>query len=166
MWFELRKEDLSFARRAPLVHSVEFIVATPRAAVFAVISDPTTWKDWFPGVRAASYAGDAPRGVGTVRRAHVGNTHWEEEMIAWQPDECWAYTIVRSTVPMAKAQIEAFEFSDADGATRVRWTLALEPRLLARLGSPFLPRVVGRLFVRAMQNLERYTQTAAADSKA
>jgi len=43
---------------------------------------------------------------------------------------------------------------DASGGTRVRWTLAIEPRLLQRLAAPLAPLLMRRLFERAMRNLE------------
>jgi hypothetical protein len=156
MWFELRKESLAFLENAAVVHTFEAVVAAPRSAVFAVIAEPCTWSSWFPAVRSASYDGEPPYGVGTVRRAHVGATHWVEEMIAWEPDIRWAYVVTRSSVPLARAQVESFVFNDAAAGTHVCWTLAFEPRLLARLGAPWTPRVVGRLFHRAMHNIEGY----------
>jgi len=155
MWFDLRREDLSFLARAPVVHACDAEVAAPRTQVFAAISDPRTWSSWFPGVRAASYPSPPPYGVGTIREAHVGATRWVEELIAWDADVRWGYTILRSTVPIAWAQIESFELDDAPGGTRVRWTLACEPRLLMRLGSPIAPHVLQKLFRRAMQNLSQ-----------
>ena len=156
MWFSCRKEQLSFIERAPLVHTVRATVAAARPKDFATIVDPYTWRNWFPGVRAASYPSPTPYGVGTIRQAHVGRSHWVEELIAWDTDTRWAYTVLRSTAPFARAQIESFDFSDQSGGTDVRWTLALEPRLVARLGTPFLPRVVDRLFHRAMRNLDAF----------
>jgi carbon monoxide dehydrogenase subunit G len=165
MWFDLRKETLAFVGAAPVVQVSETEVAAPRAAVFAVLSDPTTWSDWFPGVRRASYQGPPPYGVGTIRQADVGGTHWVEEIIAWDAEASWAYTVLRSSVPFAKAQVESFALADVAAGTRVRWTLALEPRLLARLGAPFLPRVVGRLFQRAMANLDAYVRRSPAAAR-
>ena len=165
MWFELRKETLAFIERAPVVHTVDAIVAAPRAAVFTMVVEPQTWSTWFPGVRAASYPSGLPYGVGTIRQAHVGRTHWVEEIIAWDAETRWAYTVLRSSVPMARAQVESFAFDDAAGGTRVAWTLALEPRLLARLGAPLTARVVERLFHRAMRNLEALLRPSpSADS--
>ena len=162
MWFDMRKEDLGFVERAPVVHVSEGTVAIPRARVFATFTDPHSWPHWFPNVRAVSYTGAPPYGVGTIRQAHVGSTHWVEEIIAWETDVRWAWTVTRASVPFAHAQVEAFEFSDVGDATCVRWTLALEPRLLARMGAPFAPRVIERLFGRAMPNLRAYVQRPAA----
>jgi len=152
----MRREDMGFFERAPVVHVSEATVAAERAAVFAALVDPGCWTQWFPGVRAVSYGSPPPHGVGTIRRADVGGTRWEEELIAWDHDARWAWTVTRASVPFATAQVESFELADAAGGTRVRWTLALEPRLLARLGTPFAARVVPRLLERAMNNLGTY----------
>src|SRR5262249_34999956 len=152
-WFDMRKENLGFVARAPIVHVCAAEVAAPRALVFAAFAQPQSWKLWFPNVRDASYTSPPPYGVGTIRQSQVGRTRWTEEMIAWDDGARWAWIVMRASVPFATAQVEAFEFADARDGTRVRWTLALEPRLLARLSAPFAPQVVSRLFGRAMKNL-------------
>jgi polyketide cyclase/dehydrase/lipid transport protein len=154
MWFAMRKEDLEFIERAPVVHVADTIVRAPRDAVFATLADASGWPRWFPNVRAAAYTSPPPHGVGTIREADVRGTRWVEEMIAWDVGTRWAWTVVRATVPFATAQVESFALDDADGGTRVRWTLALEPRLLGRLGAPFTGRAMTRLLRRAMTNLE------------
>ena len=156
MWFEMRKEDLGFIARAAVVHVAEAEVAAPRPAVFAAFANPRGWKHWFPSVREAAYTTAPPYGVGTIREADVGGTRWVEEMIAWDDHTRWAWTVVRASVPFATAQVESFELADAGTGTRVRWTLALEPRLLARLGGPFFGRTVARLLPRAMDALGVY----------
>lgn len=158
--FALRKEDLSFVGRAPLVRVCEAELAAPKTAVFAAIADPSTWPVWFPGVTRACYPSGPPYGVGTVREAHVSGTWWLEELIAWDPDSRWAYTVTRSSVPLARAQVESFELADAGAGTRVHWTLAFEPRLLLRLGARAAPRAIGRVFDRAMEGLRAYLAAA------
>lgn len=160
--FDLRREEVSFIDRAPLVHVFDAEVAAPREAVFAAFAEPATWKDWFPGVREASYSSAPPHGIGSIRRAEVGGTHWVEEVIAWDADTRWAYTVTRSSVPIASAQVEVFDFADAPEGTRVRWTLAFEPRLLMRLGAPFAPHLMRRVFERAAASLGAQLQGAAA----
>ena len=153
MWFELRKESLDFLGRAPVVQVAEAAIAAPRNAVFGAIVEPQGWPHWFPGVREASYTTPPPHGVGTIREANVGGTRWVEELIAWEAPTRWAWTVLRTSVPFAEAQVELFEFIEAADRTRVRWTLALEPRLLARLGAPLAGRMIPRLLGHAMENL-------------
>jgi carbon monoxide dehydrogenase subunit G len=166
MWFEMRREDMGFVGRAPVVHTAEARVAASRAAVFAAFVDPGSWPGWFPGVRAASYQTRAPYGVGTVRMAHVGITRWVEEIVAWDDGRRWAWTVLRATVPLAMAQIESFEFADDGDGTRVRWTIALEPRLLTRFGLPFMGRTLTRLLARAGRNLEEHLRTGTPSVRA
>src|SRR2546428_12695920 len=83
MWFEMRKEDLGFLDRAPVVHVAEAEVPAARAVVFAALTEPRCWKHWFPNLREASYTSPPPHGVGTIREANFSGTHWIEELIAW-----------------------------------------------------------------------------------
>jgi len=153
VWFELRKESLGFLDRAPVVHVAEAVIAAPQHAVFGAIAEPRGWADWFPGVREASYTTPPPFGVGTIREADVGGTRWVEELIEWEDPTRWAWTVLRASVPFAQAQLELFECIGVAEGTLVRWTLALEPRLLARLAAPLTGRMVPRLLGQAMANL-------------
>ena len=152
--FDMRREDLTFLTRAPVIHAFEADVAAPRDRVFAALADPATWSRWFPGVKSARYGSPPPHGVGTIREADVSGTRWVEEMIAWDEHARWAWTVLRASVPFATAQVECFEFADAGAGTRIRWTLALDPRLVARLGAPFATRAIRRLLARATTNLD------------
>jgi hypothetical protein len=155
MWFELRKEDIGFVDRAPAVHTAEATLALPRPRVFAAFADAGSWPRWFPNVRAAAYLSPPPHGVGTIREAHVSGTRWLEEMIVWDEATRWGWSVVGASVPFATAQVECFDFADVPGGgTRVRWTLALEPRLVARLGARFAPAALGRMLARATRALE------------
>ena len=107
-------------------------------------------------MRDASYTTAPPYGIGTIREADVGGTRWVEEMIAWDEPARFGWTVVRASVPFATAQVECFELADRGTGTRVRWTFAVEPRLLARLGGPFFGRTLARLLHRAMDDLGRH----------
>ena len=167
MWFALRKETIAFIDRAGSVHAAEATLAASRARVFAAFVDPPGWPTWFPNVQSAAYHTPPPHGVGTIREARVAGTRWVEEMIAWDDGARWAWTVLRATVPFARAQVECFEFADAPGGgTRVRWTLALDPRLVARLGSPLATGALRRLLARATANLDARLRAPAGGAEA
>src|SRR2546430_3492154 len=127
MWFEMRKEGLSFLDRAPVVHVAEAEVPAARVVVFTALVEPASWKHWFPNVRDVSYATPAPHGVGTVREANFRGTHWIEEMIAWDEPARWAWTVTRASVPFAKAQVESFDLTDVAGGNPGRRARPLPP---------------------------------------
>ena len=163
MWFKMRAVDLDFLQTAPRTYVVERNVAVPRGAVWDAFSDPTTWRHWWPGVRSASYGSSPkPYGVGTFREATVGGQRYEEYIVAWDAGRHFAYYIDRATVPIAKAQLESTELVDDGEGTRVRWTIACEPRLLLRAASPFFRGIMERMLARAMANLEIFVRVEGA----
>jgi len=161
MWFEMRREGLKFVEHAPVLRATAAEVAAPRGRVFQALVDAPGWSAWFPNVRSAEYTTPPPYGRGTIRVAEVAGTRWEEEIIVWDDDRRWGWTVVRASVPLATAQVELFELTDTPAGTAIRWTLALEPRLIARLGAPFAERTIRRLWQRATRNLEAMLHDAA-----
>jgi hypothetical protein len=118
---------------------------------------------WWPGVKSASYGSSPkPYGVGTFREATVGGQRYEEYMVAWDAGRRFAYYIDRATVPIAKAQLECTELADDGEGTRVRWTIACEPRLLLRVASPFFRGIMERMLARALANLEIFVRVEGA----
>ena len=73
--------------------------------------------------------------------------HVAEADVAASRPAVW--TVTRASVPLATAQVEAFELTETGDGTHVRWTLALEPRLLGRVSAPLAARTIPRLFRRA-----------------
>ena len=153
---EMRKVGLDFVESAEKVYVMQCELEAPRAAVFAAFAAPTTWSGWFPGVEKVVYRGDKPYGVGTRRESSVGGAKYQQTMLAWDEDTRWGYVIDRSTVPIAKAQLEITEFEEAGSGTRVRWTLATDPlpdlEFMAD-GTPF-GEFLQSLFKEAMSNLD------------
>ena len=86
--------------------------------------------------------------------------HVAEADVAASRPAVW--TVMRASVPLATAQVEAFELTETGDGTHVRWTLALElePRLLGRVSAPLAARTIPRLFRRAMDNLGTYVHGA------
>ena len=155
MWFRFRPVELEFLESAPRRHVAEARVDLPRDVVWRAFTDASTWNEWWPGVRSAGYGSEPPFGVGTIREADVGGFRMEETVLAWDEGRRFAYRIDRSNAPIAKAQLEATELEDDGTGTRVRWTLALEPRLLMKLARPWFQGSVERMLERALRNLER-----------
>lgn len=162
MWFAFRPVDMDFVARAPTVHVATVTVKAKRADVFRAFADPSTWKAWWPDLESASY-GDSkpPFGVGTFRESRVAGQRYEETMLAWEEGVRWAYRIDRATLPVASAQIEATEFADFEGGTRITWTIAMEPRLMMRVLGPFFPGIMRKMLRRAARNLDAYLASAS-----
>ena len=163
-WFELRPVGLEFLDEAPMCVAIEVDTPLSRRQVWDAFTDPTSWRDWFPSVRDASYP-DAtpPYGVGTKRWADVDGQIFEETMLAWDDLERWTYRIDRTTAPLAHAQVESTELSESpDGGTRVRWILASDPREAFEAARDVLPEILERRLDTALRNLEQCLQSPGA----
>jgi hypothetical protein len=157
----LRLEGLDFLATAPYRWQFEAPVAAPRPVVFAAISgDPSTWT-WFPGLSSGHYEGDGPHGVGSIRELRMSGVTYRETILAWDQDQRWVYRVDRCSVPLARGLVEEWATVDAGENTVVRWTFAIDPGLLFRLGRPVAPAVMGRLFRTAMRNLSTELQARA-----
>ena len=85
-WYALRPVELDFLDEAPMRVDIDVSTLLPRDVVWGAFVDPTTWKDWFPRVRDASYPDqDPPYGVGTVRAANVDGEFFEETILDHLP---------------------------------------------------------------------------------
>jgi hypothetical protein len=164
----LEPVDLDFLDQAPVRMVFTAEVPAPRAEVFAKVSgDPSGWS-WFPGLKAGSYEGPEPWGVGARRWVTIGNlgvaTTYRETILAWDEPVRWTYRVDESDnaigLRQADALVEDWTFRDAPwcaagvgGATIVDWTFAIRPSAVFRLALPVAPFVMGRLFRRAMRQL-------------
>jgi len=164
MWFRMRPVDLGFIGIAPRLFMATCKVAAPRSAVWGAFVDPASWKHWWPGVTSVSYGSSPkPYGVGTFRESTVSGQRYEETLLAWDEQRRFAYRIDRATLPIAKAQVECTEFSDHEIGTRVKWTIACQPRLMIKLAAPVFPRIMDRMLASAMKNLEAYLAREGRD---
>ncbi len=72
MIFTLRKEELSFVERAPVVVVEEVVVDAAPEQVWPALAEASAWVEWFDSVMALRYTSPEPHGMGSTRSVHVG----------------------------------------------------------------------------------------------
>lgn len=123
--------------------------------VFAVLADAETWTDWFPGCRRCAYAGERPYGVGTPRELTVVPMgRIREHVVAWDVGKRFGYEVESLSMPIARALVEAWDLEATETGSRVRWTFAIDPRMIMRLSRP--ERQLRRTFDTALEGLTRH----------
>ncbi len=159
----LRAESLEFLKTAPKRWSFEGRVGAPPEIVFDAISaDPSTWT-WFPGFTTGRYVGAGPHGLGAIREIKVGPSIYRETIVAHNRPNRWAYRVDQTTVPLAKALVEEWTVEPDGRGSAVRWTFAIDPRLMFRVIGPAAPIVLGRVFRKAMANLNAQLRASVRD---
>jgi hypothetical protein len=158
---QLRAEDAGFVTSAPKILVFDAGVDAPRNRVFeAIVDDPQSWKAWFPGITGGSYASEADQGVGATRFLGVAGTRVRETILVREEPRRWMYRVDATSIPIAHAIVEAWLFEDLPDGTYVRWTLAIEPRVLFHLLLPFPQTTIGAIWRRGMRTLSADLQHA------
>ncbi|MEL7206705.1 MAG: SRPBCC family protein [Actinomycetota bacterium] len=124
------------------------MVATP-AAIWSELADHESWPEWFTAVKTVEVTG-AASGVGAERRVGLGGgVVIDEEFVAWDEGERFAFTVVAMTVPMFHTLNERVTITDlGDGRCEVTYRQGFEPRGWFRL--PF--KLVRRQFERGLRD--------------
>lgn len=157
--FRLEPQSLDFVETAPLRVSDSAVVRAPAAKVFEVFADTESWPAWFPLMQKARWVGKETSGVGAEREVGLlllGK--YTERFLAWEPGKRFAFTMTKSSSPLANAIAEDFRFTEVDGgkATRIDWVLAARPRLIGRALRPVLETTMKRVFKSSGPRLEKY----------
>ena len=152
----LRAEGLDFLKSAPVILDFSAQVRAPQADVWKVIgADPSTWVPWFPGLREGAFTSPAPYGVGTKRQVRVrGVGRYRETIVAWDAGSRMAYRVDSTSLPIARALLEDWVLEPHGDTTTVHWTFAIDPTPIFRLTLRLSPKTIGRVFTKAMRNLD------------
>jgi uncharacterized protein YndB with AHSA1/START domain len=152
--YRLRAEGTGFATSAPKIFVFDAVVhASPDRVFEAIVADPRTWKAWFPGVTGGSYAAASDPGVGATRILRLAGARVRETVLVHEQPSRWVYRVDATSVPIARAAVETWRFEEVPGGTHVRWTVAIDPRLLFHLLVPFPQVILGAIWRRGMRNL-------------
>ena len=114
--------------------------AAPRARVFGFFSDHGNLGRVWGGRFTRSKDGQDPKdvnGLGSVREIRTAGMKFEETITKYQPPSVIEYQVTRGS-PI-KNHLGRMLFSDADGGTKLVYTIAFDPRI------PFTGWLVSRI---------------------
>ena len=131
MWFRVRPADVTFAATAKRQLTYDVALSGSAAAAFRAVTEPESLSRWLAGVKGAKWLTSAPHGVGSVREVRVPGITVHERVLVWEPGERFVFCVVRANVPLLKRLVEDFRISSMEGGTRVQWTVAYQPLLVA-----------------------------------
>lgn len=102
--------------------------SAPVEAVWALLSQAHTWKDWgtFTVAELESEGVPAPDGVGAVRRFGFPVFTSREEIVAFDPPTHLGY-VLRSGLPLRNYRSDITLTAAADGGTDIEWRSSFEP---------------------------------------
>lgn len=149
----LSPAGLDFADVAPNRIVLERTVLAPPGRIWDVITDTAGWTAWFPTMTSAVSTSDPDHGVGSTRSVKVGSLAADEQFIGWEPERLWAFTIMKTNIPMAKRFTEQVELIPDGDQTTVRYTGAFEPLLITRPLTSVIERQVRTAWTNGLDGL-------------
>jgi uncharacterized protein YndB with AHSA1/START domain len=124
---------------APIrVEQTVLIAASPQH-VWSFIADHEGWPRWFTALTSVEVTAGAA-GVGGGRRVKVSGRTLDEEFTAWDEGAHFAFTIVRSDIPVIASMAESVRVSAEGDGTRVVYRQGYE----GRRGAGWLLRMASR----------------------
>ncbi len=147
----LAAQGLDYFAVAPVRLQCEAHIRATPDAVFAKLAEPASWPAWFPLMTRARWVAPTTSGaVGAERDVAMRILgHFRERMIAWQPGERFAFTMVKSSSPFASAMAEDYQLHAVPGGTQLRWMLAVTPTTIGKFAVPGLRMVMRKIFTSA-----------------
>ena len=124
-----RTQPLSFAETAPFIAEASAVVDGTADEVWAVLADHAGWARWFSAIRTCEPTSELASGVGSTRTISLGGgATIDEEFIAWDELELWAFTATAGP-PLVTSLVERVDLSPVDdGTTTVTYRMAAQPR--------------------------------------
>jgi len=147
MWFKVRPGDLAFAETAAQRFSFDFHTKLSPQETFDRIVEPQFAPSWVADCKACRWL--EPGTIGALRLMELKGLSVEERVIAWEPGKRFAFAIERATVPILRRMVEDMTLEESPTGTRVRWTVAFEPRLFARPLTPILRPRFQKMFAKS-----------------
>jgi hypothetical protein len=122
-------------------------------AVFAELGDPSLW---FPMMRRSVWKTGATSGVNAEREVDMlGFGKFRERMLAWDPGERVAFTMIGTTSPLMDVMGEDWRLGREDIFTRLDWIVVAKPTLIGRAATLPLRGILRAMFMRACGNLQK-----------
>lgn len=102
--------------------------AAPAEAVWALLGEARSWKDWawFPMADLEREGDPAPDGVGAIRRFGLPFAGSREEVVAFDPPRHLGYRLL-SGLPVRDYRSDVTLTPTPDGGTSIEWRSSFTP---------------------------------------
>jgi hypothetical protein len=148
MMFKLKAVEADFFDTAPVLITGRFEISRPATDVWEELTEENPLS-WCRLLKDITWTSPRPFGVGATRTARtVANSNvFDEYFFRWEEGRRQSFYVLKSNGPLFRRFAEDY-LVEPTGETSCRfvWTVAIEPRGVARFANPVNRLLLGTLF--------------------
>ena len=159
MRFTCQPVDNRFFDDAPWIYRNEVDLDWSVERVFADWEDAESWPQWFGGVKKIEWTSQKPFGVGTTRTVTLESMKVFEHFFNWEPNKRLSFYFLGTSAPAFRRFAEDYQLEPRGSGCHFKYTVAIDPNLLLRVGAPIARGQFDAMFKQAALGFQRRCQT-------
>ncbi len=150
----------NYVSTAPVTNSYSVTIKVPVEKVWEVIDDTPNFSKWFPGVKSGSMLNPNEKGMGSKRLAHLNNFKYYEEIIAYEPNKAWGFTMIESNSRACQSITEVIYLEAIDAnTTKVTYKGGYEYKGMYKQMDGMMTKQITKIWKGALEGLKEYTES-------
>ena len=151
----------NYVNTAPVTNSYSITINVPIEKVWEVIDDTPNFPKWFPGVKSGSMINPEEKGMGSKRLAHLNSFKYYEEIIAYEPNRVWGFTMIESNSGACRSITEVIYLEAVDAnTTKVTYKGGYEYKGIYKWMSGMMTKQITKIWKGALEGLKEYTESS------
>ena len=146
-WFTTQPVNETFFDTAPFRLSATFDIPRPATQPWADLTAESPLA-WCRIIQGTTWTSPPPFGVGTTRTVRsLGGASVLNERFCWEERRRQSFYVVEASTPLFRRFAEDYLVEPkSETSCRFAWTIAIEPRPVARIANPANRLLLGILF--------------------
>ena len=161
-WYRIQliPEDEDFLDNAPRRVNCSVVVSVSASDLWKNIIDQHSWTMWFKGLTTCELVTSSPIGLHSKRNIQVGLLKFYEDIIIWQPERAFGFTILEENIGLFTRAVEAIYLEPVDEhSTRLIYRGGFEYRAIYNLFKNMIERELVNRWISSFEELAKISKT-------
>lgn len=156
----MKMQGEQYVTSAPVQLTHSITIKAPVAKIWSVVDDTPNFDKWFKGVKWGKMEVPTDKGLGAKRLAQLNSNKYYEEIIAYEENKKWGFSMIESNSGLCKSITEVVYMEPIDKTTtRVTYKGGYEYNGFARYLKPVMNMAVTNIWKNAFKGLKEYIET-------
>ena len=155
----LAPQNENFVDSAPNTVTYSLVVPFSAAKVWKIITNYSTWTQWFPKMKESKGEDSSKTGLHSKRLVRIGSMKLYQDIIVWKQNKAWGFTILESNKRIFKRAVEIIYLEATDeNSTRLIYKGGFEYGGIFNLFKKMVNKKLISNWEKAFQSLNEYIE--------